>query len=326
MKITVLASGGKLDRYLEDVAFFLGSGGAESSFVPLESLNAPGPFSFLLPRRTRRFRALKRLLAARGGTDVLMINSSRMPFDLYDLREKFRGKIVIYDMEGPNFRGFADPGWISGVDLVITVSRYQERVLSRKFGNVRYLPHGVNPERFHRVEPAAEFLSPLAFVGRPSPHRNEYLSAAADLGLRLYGRKWRDPAIRVPDELRRCSGGVEVHGEALLGAISGCRAFVNILQDQYKDLKTLMNLQTFMVPACRGCLVTEFVEELPETFEPGREVVTFGSLEEFREQAERYSRDAAAAAAIAEAGFRRCMAEHTLRIRAGEMLKLISAL
>lgn len=326
MKITVLASGGKLDHYLEDVAFFLGRRGAESSFVSLESLNAPGPLSFILPRRVRRFRALKRLISRGGGVDVLMINSSRMPFDLYELREMFPGKIVIYDMEGPNFRGFADPGWISVVDLVITVSKYSARQLSRKFGNVRYLPHGVNPERFHRVEPGKEFLSPLAFVGRPSPHRAEYLSLAAGPELRIYGRKWSDPAIAVPERLRRCAYGEDVHDEALLAAISGCSVFVNILQDQYKDLKTLMNLQTFMVPACRSCLVTEYVEELPEAFEPGREVAAFKSPEEFRELTARYSRDAAAASAIAEAGFRRCMADHTLDIRAAQMLKLIGEL
>ena len=87
-----------------------------------------------------------------------------------------------------------------------------------------------------------------------------------------------------------------------------------------------MNMQVFMVTACRTALATEFVEELPDAFEPGREVLAFSSREELAELAARYTVDKDAAARIAEAGFRRCLADHTMAVRAGEMLSLLEQL
>ena len=87
-----------------------------------------------------------------------------------------------------------------------------------------------------------------------------------------------------------------------------------------------MNMQIFMVTACRTALATEYVEELPEAFEPGREVLTFSSREELAELTARYTVDKNAVARVAVAGFRRCMAEHTMAVRAGQMLALLKQL
>ena len=326
MKILLIASGMKHDSYLEDLTDFLREKGADSSFVALEALNAGSFRNFFLPRETRRFAALRRLLT-RQKPDCLIISSSRMAFDLQALRECYRGKIVIYDMEGPNFKGYRDPSWFAAADLVITVSRYTEKTMAEHLKQIAYLPHSVNPARFHPVAPIPEYCAPAAFIGRPSPHRNEYFSAVAPLGLRLYGRKWLDPDIAVPEALRRCCHGEgDIHGEQSCAAISGAGLFVNVLQDQYKDLKTLMNMQLFMVTACRTALVTEFVMELPDALEPGREVLTFSTREELVELTARYTADKAAAARVAEAGFRRCMRDHTMAVRAGEMLAILEQL
>ena len=326
MKILTLASAGKLDFYLEDIAFFLGKGGAESEFHSLNDLNKINLFNFIFSRESRRLFALKTLLSARK-PDLLMLNSSRVSFDFRKIREFFQGKIVVFDMEGPNFKGFSNVSWIPFVDLVVTVSRYSAAALSKHFPNVVYLPHGVNPERFHRVSFSEKFHVPAVFVGRPSPHRNEYLSEISGNGLRLYGKKWLDPSLCVPEKLRKCClERADVHGENLLKAISGADVFVNILQDQFKDLKTLMNLQTFMVPACGTCLLTEYVEELPDAFEPGKEVAVFHSAEEFREMAKKYMFDRVLAGKTAAAGYRRCLADHTLAMRAEKLLELFRQL
>ena len=326
VKILTIASGRKHDSYLEDLTFFLREKGADSSFCSMEELNAGTFFNFFLPREDRRFAALKRLLG-RQKPDCILISSSRMPFDLVRLRSCYRGKIAVYDMEGPNFQGYGEPAWFPAADLVITVSRLTARTMAERFREIVYLPHSVNPARFHAVAPQEDFLAPLAFIGRPSPHRCEYLAAIAPLGLRLYGRKWPDPGIAVPEELRRCCRGEgDVHGERSCAAISGATLFVNVLQDQFLEQRTLMNMQIFMVTACGTALATEFVEELPDAFEPGSEVLVYSSREELAELAARYTADKGAAARIAEAGFRRCMADHTMKVRAGEMLKVLEEL
>ena len=323
VKILTIASGKKHDSYWEDMTFFLREKGADGSFCALEELNAGKFRNFFLPRETRRFAALRRRILKQK-PDCVLISSSRMPFDLGALRDFYRGKIVIHDMEGPNFKGYRDESWFAAADLVITVSRYTARTMAERFSHIAYLPHSVNPARFHPVVPSPEFLASAAFIGRPSPHRGEYFSAVAPLGLRLYGRKWLDPEIAVPPVLRQCCRGEgNISGERTCAAISGATLFVNVLQDQYKDLKTLMNMQIFMVTACRTALATEYVEELPEAFEPGREVLTFSSREELAELTARYTVDKNAVARVAVAGFRRCMAEHTMAVRAGQMLALL---
>ena len=326
MKILITASGMKHDSYLEDITFFLQEKGVESSFCSLEELNTGTLHNFFLPRENRRFSALKALLEQKK-PDCILINSSRLPFDLKKLRSCYRGKIVVYDMEGPNFKGWQDPSWFSSADLIITVSRYTARTMAKNFERIVYMPHCVNPARFYPEKPKKEFLAPAAFIGRPSPERCKFYTSVAPLGLRLYGRKWLDPQFDIPEILRRCCrGDGDIHGDYSRAAICGATLFVNVLQDQYQELKTLMNMQVFMVTACRTALATEFVEELPDAFEPGREVLTFSTPEELAELAARYTFDKDASAKIAEAGFRRCMADHTMAVRTGELLSVLQQL
>ncbi len=234
-------------------------------------------------------------------------------------------------MEGPNYSGFKNPEWIKYTDLVITVSRYSARILSERFSNVVYLPHAVNTERFFEVDATPDFHAPIAFVGRPTPHRNDLLSSIANAGygndLRLYGSRWTNPNYTVPSVLRHCcSYSGDVHGKDLLSAISGANIFVNILQDQFKDKKTLMNLQSFMVPACRRCLLAEYTEELPETFEIGKEVLSFRSVEELIELVSKYAVDRGGTKRIGDAAWKRCIQCHTLELRAKQMLALLNQL
>ncbi len=327
MKILLLASAGKLDFYLEDMAFFLRSHGAECEFYPLNELGKTSPFNFFLAKQQKREAALKKVLKEKK-PDILIVNSSRPVFDLLRLKNiAGKCKVVIYDMEGPNYSGFHNLSRIKHADMIITVSKYSAEKLSADLSNIFYLPHAVNTERFYPVEAPPVFRAPAAFVGRPTPHRNELLSCISDMGLHLYGRKWQDPKSQVPEQLRNCCPLPEdVHGNTLLQAISGADIFVNILQDQFKDLKTLMNLQTFMVPACRRCLLTEYTGELPDTFETGREVLAFHTADELRELAAKYTRDRKAAAAIGNAAWQRCLRDHTLRRRSRQILDLLNQL
>lgn len=46
-----------------------------------------------------------------------------------------------------------------------------------------------------------------------------------------------------------------------------------------------MRLQAFYVPSTGTCLLTEWVEELEEAFEPGKELLSFRTEQEFHELA-----------------------------------------
>lgn len=73
--------------------------------------------------------------------------------------------------------------------------------------------------------------------------------------------------------------------------------------------------RTFEIPACGGFQLTSAVDDLESYFVEGEEVVVFRSKPELVELARRYLADEPARAAIAEAGHRRVLAEHTYEHR-----------
>ncbi len=331
MKLIMIASPGKLDCYLEDFTESIAATGVETRFQSLSALNGNRfPVFWRSPER-KRHDALRKLVE-REKPDILVFNSSKPRFDFRKVREFYRGRIVVYDMEGPNFPAFARPEqWIHQVDLVVTTSRYSCRELREKgYSNAVYLPHGVNPRRFYpekKVDPV--FRRERIFIGRPSPHRIQCFETLlnADLPVTLYGRKWH--------ELSNLSAGQSaalfplaknIYGKTLRQAVSGAELFINVQQDQFKDLHTLVNMQVFIVSACRTCLLTEYVEELEELFEPDREISIFRTPAELCEKARFFQKKPDCARRMAEAAFQRTLRDHTLNHRAREFRRFLDEL
>jgi spore maturation protein CgeB len=97
----------------------------------------------------------------------------------------------------------------------------------------------------------------------------------------------------------------------------------NILREPFVESQTVMSLQVFAVLASSVCLLTEWVQEIEDAFEPDSEILTFRDPHEFREKAIRYSREPAAARRIGEAGRKRCLSEHTHTHRAQNLLRRV---
>ncbi len=96
---------------------------------------------------------------------------------------------------------------------------------------------------------------------------------------------------------------------------------LNILREPFAQKRTIMNLQVFSVPACGTCLLTEWVQELEQAFEPDTEILVFKDRSEFIEKANKYAFETKSAQKIGDAGRRRCLAHHTHKHRALELLK-----
>jgi spore maturation protein CgeB len=69
--------------------------------------------------------------------------------------------------------------------------------------------------------------------------------------------------------------------------------------------------RNFEVPGCGGFLLTEAVPHLEEYFVPGEEIGVFTGTDELIEQARYWLENPEERAAVAEAGYRRTIAEHT---------------
>lgn len=81
-----------------------------------------------------------------------------------------------------------------------------------------------------------------------------------------------------------------------------------------------LNCRAFEICAAGGLQLIEPKAALPECYEPGREVLTYSSVEEIVEHLARARAEPGWARAIREAGHRRTLAEHTYRHRLSRIL------
>jgi spore maturation protein CgeB len=79
--------------------------------------------------------------------------------------------------------------------------------------------------------------------------------------------------------------------------------------------------RTFEVPGSGGFLLTERVPHLDEYFDIGTEIAAYSTREELVEQVRHWLAHPDERAAVAEAGYRRVMAEHTYDHRFAEIFR-----
>jgi len=123
------------------------------------------------------------------------------------------------------------------------------------------------------------------------------------------------------------------HCRSIFGVNMGMRLSPHRLNHLYNTYEACLNLnqkpntinglnfRPFEATAV-GCLVfNENVPDLAEIFEPGKEIVTYGSVEELMEKYNMLSKDAPRRKKIAEQGSQRTLSEHTFTHRAEFIIK-----
>ena len=83
------------------------------------------------------------------------------------------------------------------------------------------------------------------------------------------------------------------------------------------------NLRLFEATGMGACLLTERRQNLPELFEPGREVIAYDSVEECVDLCRHYMNHRREAAEIASAGQRRCLEHHTVQRHAEKLVTIL---
>jgi hypothetical protein len=260
--------------------------------------------------------------------DIVFFIIANLKFNFPMIREYYKGKMAVYDMDGPGWKCYKTLTWIKDIDMLFTASKISLRDLQKQQIEAVYLADGVDVNYYgpNNLSPAEikYYGSPVSFVGRPTPRRVRMLSGIADLGLTVWGRRWSRQKECDNPVLWRCNRvKKDIIGENAVKIYNASGLSVNILREPLNDPPTIMSLQVFIVPASGTCLLTEWVEELEEMFEPGKELLTFRNEDEFKELAKKYSKDIAAARQIGMAGRKRCAADHTHEKRAEYIIKSI---
>ena len=254
----------------------------------------------------------------RSSCDVALIVKGDVledPFwDAMDER-RIRSVLYLYDDLGEMSH---DEHTLHRPGHLATFSRRDHATLLAAGYQATYVPAFFDPDiPYSAVEQDA-----VVFVGSRYPAREAALPRLHHAGVPVvaYGREW-SPRLRDRLrcwELRRrpLPGRPDVSRGQALGVVSGAAAAVNLHAG-----RDGFNPRTFEICGSAGLQVIDR-PDVEGLYEPGREILVFGSDDELQALAERALRDRAWAEPIRQAARARTLAEHTVAHRCQALASL----
>jgi spore maturation protein CgeB len=197
-------------------------------------------------------------------------------------------------------------------------------------GCVRYLPCAADPAVHRPLDLTADerrtFGAPVSFVGAGYRNRRLAFRSLLDLGLRVWGSDWENPGL-LEAALQR--DGARVSSEDAVRVFNATDVNVNLHSSTYVDgvdpRGDFVNPRTFEIAAAGAFQLVDERALLPEMLHPGREVATFADAGELRDRVAYWLERPDERAAIALAGRRRVLAEHTYRRRMAALVETVCA-
>ncbi len=246
----------------------------------------------------------------------LVLYLAQAPVRSADLRRISDGPVTTVFWFVEDFRTFPYWSTVAGsVDHFWTLQEGEFEQALRTKGQrvVDWVPLACEPGVHHPYAPDATtaWASEVSFAGAGYPNRHRVLAALLDLGPRIFGTHWKDDAVLAP----YVGNDGELSSVDLAHIFSATKVNLNIWSSVFHDglaeKKDFVNPRTFEICACGGFQLADASAPVERFFEPGVELVTFGSIDEARDKARYFLRHDAERAAIAERGRLRAHAEHT---------------
>ena len=186
-------------------------------------------------------------------------------------------------------------------------------------GGIRHLSHlraCADPEEHQPIEATptdTAYEAEVCFVGAPYPDRVAMLRALTNHHLRIYGLGWAGQ----DESLERCVSTEPVYGRKKAKIYSRSRISLNV---HGPHMIRGENFRVFEVAACGGVSFSTASADLESCLTPDREVVLFEGPDDLSERIDDLLSRPAELAAVAGAGRRRVLAEHTYDHRAVSIL------
>lgn len=189
-----------------------------------------------------------------------------------------------------------------------SITRYREAGIAR----VHHLPSAVDLTQFHPLNRPTRH--DLSFIGTLSLHREAILAPLCDRDIQVFGPGWRKNST-LPSGCTQAA----VFGGGTNRVFNETRVNLNI--HNWFGTGSAMNLRLFEVPAAGGFLLTDWVEEIDDYFEEGKDLVCWRDPEELPALIDHYLANPAERARIAANGHARVVAEHSYLQRARNLLE-----
>jgi hypothetical protein len=213
---------------------------------------------------------------------------------------------------------------LRGYDIVFTsFPHFVDRFRALGVDSV-YLPLAFDPRVLDELGPLPERTHGVAFVGgvdpRLHPAGTRLLERVAQqLPLEVWGYA---AASLPPDSILRERHRGEAWGLDMFRVLASARVCVNRHIDVAEGFAN--NMRLFEATGAGALLCTEAAPNLHELFAPGRELVTYASIDELTDRIGELLVDEPARAAIASAGHARTLADHTYARRIEQLAGVLA--
>lgn len=193
-----------------------------------------------------------------------------------------------------------------------SVERYRSEGITR----IRHLPSAADPEVFFPL-PDARGAVDVAFVGTHSSGRESVVVGLQEFDTHVYGSAaWRASPI---DRSRVHPGAFGPRTNEVYN-----RARINLNVHRWFGQGSAMNLRLFEVPAARGFLLTDWVEEIDGAYRPDEQVVCWRTTSELRAKVAYYLAHEDERREIAARGYEHFLRHHTYAVRARGLLDYLA--
>lgn len=192
-----------------------------------------------------------------------------------------------------------------------TYASAYERYLRDGIPHVLLTQWGANGAALQPPVPASECRYPVSFVGTAHGRRKAWVDRLRRCGIEVkcFGQGWEQGPVSA-DEIPRIIRN---------SAISLNFANSASLLDRFAPHRSnQIKARTFEVPGAGGFLLSEWSQGLDQYYVPGREIATFANFSELAEKIRYYLDQPSERDAMAMAGYRRTVAEHTYDRRLSE--------
>jgi spore maturation protein CgeB len=213
-------------------------------------------------------------------------------------------------------QGLLCKGW----DHIFIKDKYAVFKLKTVGLNAHFLPEAMNPA-WHKILHDG-IGTDIVFAGNTYDYRHFLIRRLLDGGcnnIKLYGNRpprWADRDIK---DLFQNKFIVKEEKSKVFGAAAVC------INSTAMSEGNSINCRTFEIAGAGGLQIMEYRQAIEDCFEPGKEILTYSSIEELLDKLKFYNEHTESSLAIRNAGYRRTISSHTYRHRLDEIMNKISA-
>lgn len=186
--------------------------------------------------------------------------------------------------------------------------------------NVFFLPVGIFPSVHRKIENIAVKYD-ICFAGDWGPVREEVLTSLADdFNIGIFG-PWKKKLKKRSPLAGNIKKGGHFSPEEMAMAFNQSRIVLNI-HSWFGKWDYGINPRVFEANGCGSFQISDYKEEIPELYEPGKEIVLYKTTGELKEKLSFYLHNENERKSIASQGYMKTMRCHTYGQRLMEMLHI----